>query len=697
MLIFKLIFIFLLNCELCAVDIGSDTAVTRFNTQQTLQNGDRIAGFAALNAGFELFDSNVAGIFDSTFPVSGDIQLNGGVLNLFQDLELQEQGNFVSVGTIHANQHSVNLAPSMTSIPSGDIVDCNVTFVTQDSFPGQNVLGLDWSFDDKYIACGLQPSGANEELFVLEFDGSSLTQKAFFETDAERVLSCSWHPSLLLLGVARNSGPGPELLIFSFDPNDSNPATALTLTDSAELGGEARAVNFHPTGDYIAVSSTNNANEIIVYPINSSGVLDAPNSVTFNFTPSQNPDQDSMRWDSTGIYLAIGSDAATGDDLFVLQFGTSPSLSLTQNASFNSGRIRGVSWNSIIPNYLATAGDTSPQLRVWEHDATGGTLTQIASNVAGVNCWSVDWNRNGECLALGTNANGAAEELFTYFFDSVALSFSQISAFETGNNTRNVRWSRDGKFLAEASNSDDLNVYKVNAANVTHIFSNIRFYLNSNVTLQDCAISFTGENIVNGRGNCLTFTPTCTFIVGANSGVFFEDVRIEGFQNSKILMEDTTSTVTFNNVTIIQDEDYDFNTGHFEVVGSLKLEGNGKTFNYLSDRISVIKKTGALAIGPGLTFRYDPSVSNQNLITFENGDSQLILDSAILATSDVGIQLTGGRLVVKGQSFLFNEGSSASEGIIFGDGVVSANNLCIEWEPAANLDVVTGFFSNANI
>ncbi|EKD48457.1 MAG: hypothetical protein ACD_64C00305G0002, partial [uncultured bacterium] len=37
--------------SLC-VDIGSDTAVTRFNAQQLIQDGDRVAGFAWLTGGF---------------------------------------------------------------------------------------------------------------------------------------------------------------------------------------------------------------------------------------------------------------------------------------------------------------------------------------------------------------------------------------------------------------------------------------------------------------------------------------------------------------------------------------------------------------------------------------------------------------------------------------------------------------------
>ena len=51
----KCIFVISIFCFLgiiFCVDIGSDTAVNRFNTQQTLNNGDRIAGFAALQGGF---------------------------------------------------------------------------------------------------------------------------------------------------------------------------------------------------------------------------------------------------------------------------------------------------------------------------------------------------------------------------------------------------------------------------------------------------------------------------------------------------------------------------------------------------------------------------------------------------------------------------------------------------------------------
>src|SRR5581483_406628 len=62
--------------------IGSDTAVTRFNTQQTLFNGFRVAGFAALAGGFNIFGGLTQATFDSFFGVSGIVSFNTGTLIL---------------------------------------------------------------------------------------------------------------------------------------------------------------------------------------------------------------------------------------------------------------------------------------------------------------------------------------------------------------------------------------------------------------------------------------------------------------------------------------------------------------------------------------------------------------------------------------------------------------------------------------
>mgnify|MGYP006969554494 CR=1 FL=1 len=100
-----------------AVDIGSDTAVTRFNNQVTINNGDRVAGFAALNGGFSINGSNATGTFDSFFQVSGPLAFNAGTLILNQDLCLSNVSNVGPLGDIVGNFHAFDLSETVTVIP----------------------------------------------------------------------------------------------------------------------------------------------------------------------------------------------------------------------------------------------------------------------------------------------------------------------------------------------------------------------------------------------------------------------------------------------------------------------------------------------------------------------------------------------------------------------------------------------------
>jgi hypothetical protein len=79
--------------------IGSDTAVQRFATQQSVTANARIAGFAALDGGFLLTTATATATFDSYFPVSGSVNLSGGRLLLNKDLYLENVASFVGTGT----------------------------------------------------------------------------------------------------------------------------------------------------------------------------------------------------------------------------------------------------------------------------------------------------------------------------------------------------------------------------------------------------------------------------------------------------------------------------------------------------------------------------------------------------------------------------------------------------------------------
>ena len=688
---FYFLCLLLASTVLVTVDIGSDTSVTRFDTQVTLNDGDRIAGFAGLNAGFRLFDSTVTGLYDNFFPVSGDILLNGGVLNLNQDLIFFAVSNLVSMGTINANKHAIHLAPTMTTVPSGDLVDCNLTFVTDATFGTQNVIVNDWSFNDLYIALGLT-SGTNDELQVYGFDGSNLTPLDSVDFPSARVATLSWHPSQLLLAVGSQPvAAAPELRMYSFD------GSSLTLEDSIEFGTEIAGVKFHKSGDYLAVTK-GTVSEINIYPVSSAGIFGTPATATI---APDNPDIDSLDWDLTGSFLAVGtaSAGASTPTTYVFDFQTAPSLSITQNASIvmpgGGSRVRDVAWNPQIANYVAVATHATPEVVMYEHDADAGTLTSIATiSAGGPNGLGLGWNRNGECLALSTANNGAAGEFQTYFLDTTAISFSLIDDFEIGVNAREPTWSRNGKFVSHGQNNPGaLSVYKVDAANRCFIISNGRLFLNSNVEFRDLCLTFTGNNIVNGAGNTLTLDLTSTLQIDEEASVLFQDIRILGMREAKLQMIDSTSTASFKDVVMHLDTDYTFTQGRFDVIRGFRLEGKGKTFTYTSDQVSTVILTGVFEMGPETTFRYAPSIASKTLLKLGASSSIFMLDSATLSMTSTGLQLDTGQFIVDGKSLIISEGSNSAEGMVWGDGI---NNLCVEWDPAAQLQI-DGFLRNANI
>jgi hypothetical protein len=188
----------------CAVDIGSDTTVDRFSSQVNLLDGDRIAGFAAIEAGFQLLGVNVSAIFDSFFEVTGDIALNGGELTLYRDLIMRNRSSIGTLGRINGNGHTLEFSSMTMCVPrvAGDSANCFMTFVT-DAPQFSDVETLDWTVDDRFIAIGTDPTGDAGELRIYEFDGSTLTFRSEDDTlSGKTVPVVRSHPSpKIVIGV----------------------------------------------------------------------------------------------------------------------------------------------------------------------------------------------------------------------------------------------------------------------------------------------------------------------------------------------------------------------------------------------------------------------------------------------------------------------------------------------------------------
>ncbi|MDR3551444.1 MAG: hypothetical protein P4L31_08615, partial [Candidatus Babeliales bacterium] len=100
--------------------IGSDTSPSTqpfflFPAAPVIAN--RIANYAWMQGGFGLQDASTNLLFDSVFPVSGSIALNGGTLTLNRDLILNNVAIIQSLGNIVGNGHTLSLSPSVTWLP----------------------------------------------------------------------------------------------------------------------------------------------------------------------------------------------------------------------------------------------------------------------------------------------------------------------------------------------------------------------------------------------------------------------------------------------------------------------------------------------------------------------------------------------------------------------------------------------------
>lgn len=689
-----------------AADIGSDTEVTRFDTKQIIEQGDRVAGFAALDAGFLLGGVTVTGTWDSFFPVSGVLDFNFGTLDLNQDLLIQNVSSIGNWGNINGNGHVMDLSSSVHCLPTESIEDlCSITF-TFETVEATSVNSVDFSFDSNYLVFGTDAGGA-DELFVDEvIDEGSLTVRDSVNFTQD-IFGVAWHPSQDFIAVATEAGVADELFTYSFDRGGNT----LTLLDSVDLGGvgnSANAVAWHPDGDHLAVASDSNTQELIVYEVDgTTGSFGASVTVNLSFNAT------TVDWDADGDFLVVGTDGGGGwDELRVYSFTKAP-LALTLNASEDTGAVNSVSWNKRAAAngeiVVGLQGGTN-RIRVYRHNSGAGTLTLVSGN-AGTAINSVAWSPCCNCIASGlqNNAEGTGGELRMYSFIDDALN--QEDDQEIGDNVLTVAWSHDGRVLATGDDglgaADPMvSLYRFDAAFIsidTVTFDNLAMVLEGNTVFDLTSIIFTGESLIEGEGNIMSFSATFTLIVGSNSSLIIKDVMLAGIGQKNLQLTDHTSTISFQNTHLFLSDDFMFDKGHFEVLGLCTISGD-HLFIYQSSEVSKVLSRppqvagigecisgfiGELNLDAGVTFSYD-SVISSTLIELEDEHASFNLNNATLAAT-TSLQLTKGVFGVDGRSSL-----ESADGIIFGNGI-EADNLIFSPTPAAVLQVVSGKLINRNI
>ncbi|MDZ4153200.1 hypothetical protein, partial [Methylicorpusculum sp.] len=223
---------------------------------------------------------------------------------------------------------------------------------------------------------------------------------------------------------------------------------------------------------------------------------------------------------------------------------------------------------------------------------------------------------------------------------------------------------------------------------------------------RDTALSamwtFSGVSCLNGNFATIDLARGGAIVVEQGSTFILKNATVKNVSRDNIRCLGDTSRIVFENVTLIQSDDFIFERGAFSVDGRATFGGFGKTFAYRSGMPSFVDNHSQLILDQGLTFSYDPMVPANDLIRFEDDSAELVLKGATLhSTCTLGWQLTKGYLNIIRDSYFASEVSMQEEesidaGITLGDGTAE-NDMYCELDTGVDLYLLKGSLNYKNV
>ena len=190
-------------------------------------------------------------------------------------------------------------------------------------------------------------------------------------------------------------------------------------------------------------------------------------------------------------------------------------------------------------------------------------------------------------------------------------------------------------------------------ANEVFTFKNVELILNSNITLNAC-VQFAGNSVIDGRGHVLDLSSTASLIVCDNTQLVLKNVRLEGINTTKVHCVDGTGVLKLQDMMWMQDGDFQFAQGAMLFMNHVDLIGSA-VFAYQSQQVSTIMSGAHVECEFGMTFSYDPSSQAKNLLACADSTSVLALDGSTLYAGLGGMQLSGGKLLIKNNATITSE------------------------------------------
>ncbi len=706
--------------------VGSNTTVSRQPAFTLLgtQTDNAIIGFTKTENGFALQDQFTSVEWDALFPTSGTVNLCGGEVFLDRDFVVSDTALFATFGSFIANNEPAHLELSHgTSILQGYVTLSNDFLVSPTN--RQFYWGAAFSYDTKYLYVFDQSTRVLNWVYL--YDGNSFTVTAFAQplTGANvQARSVTTHPSLDYIVVGRNTGHldvvyhnrsnGTFTLTQALLTPGASGTSAITLPPA--VTGRVSTVSFDPKGQYVAVArATGAGGELLVYSFNPNIAAKLSFTASVTLSPARTAVQAS--WHPTSSYVALAT-AATNSQCLIYNF-TGTALTLAASLGFLpilNYQGTGVTFDTT-GSYLLFGKTINVFFNgnsLLKFDPTLSSLTEIGSSDQTGNARLFAHPR-GRLFATTRDVTLPADT-FVHFFDDVDEAYfvneGTTFKYDTYSDYWGAEFSRDGKFrvnnvlrfqvLGAIVPRSTVSVKRMDTESYGsgHLVKNCSVLLSGNVSV-NTPLTFAGQSAIVGKGmQSIVFTASRDFLthpafyVAENSSLLLKNLTLYIDDPYRLYCFDDNATISFDNVKIVVSGLMALNKGKVDVLSSCLCTGQGVITNKMILPVT-ISSGASFFIDSGITYSIAPREASVSPFVFTDSSSMLFLNGCSLISTQTGFSLTKGTIVVDGKVTFSNSATVPAQGVSLGDGT-APNRPILLMRPDASIEIVSGILTSAD-